>query len=87
MNMFVVNTFSELEEALGLQVREMLLRGDISEQVLDIYALVYVGSNWNGAYQETMQAVCQNYDALDFSGRGKLAWLLLSRRVQNKIQK
>jgi hypothetical protein len=65
----------------------MLLRGDISEQVLDIYALVYLGSDWNGAYRETMQAVCQNYDALDFGGRGNRAWLLLSRRVQNKKQK
>lgn len=78
--MFVVNSYSQLEEALLLQVQEVLLCGALGEQVRAYLGAANSDGNLTPVYRKTIDAARRHYDIVDFRGKGKLARLLLSRR-------
>ena len=81
MNMFVVSSYSQLEEALLLQVQEVLLCGAIGEQVHAYYGSTNFDGKLTPVYRKTINSARRHYDIVDFRGKGKLARLLLSRRM------
>jgi len=82
MNVFLVTSLSQLEEAMFFQVQEILLCGVISEQVHAYFETTESGTNMTPAQQKALHTVCRHYDVLDFRGRGILAKMLLSRHIR-----
>lgn len=79
--MFVVNSFSELEEALLLHAPEMLVCGKIGEQLHAGYAAENPVFFLTPANLKMAHAVRRHYDIVDFRGQGPHSCLLLSRHL------
>ncbi len=82
--MFIVTSFSQLEEAMRYEVNEILLLGQIATMVHEAFhTKIILVEQFGPRYTKTLLLLSRNFDILNFRSIENDSCLLLGRILQN----
>lgn len=82
--MFIVTSFSQLEEAMRYEVNEILLIGQIATIVHEAMCTkIILTEQFGQRYTKTLLLLAQNFDILNFRSIENSSCLLLGRVLQS----
>jgi len=82
--MFIVTSFSQMEEAMRYEVNEILLLGQVATIVHEaLHTRIILTEQFGQRYTKTLLVLARNFDILNFRSTENNSCLLLGRILQN----